>query len=151
MFMRMFVSLLYAISIISCCAVIKNAQAVDYTTHYSNNSHGTSTSNTANAESVCTNKDIRRIKKFNDKAQRYIDGYKEYMKNIKKSATSEDNVKKLIKENKKLMKFFTSDNYSQMRNVYDRCGMKIPTINFGEMFWMPERMLGQSQGCSAYQ
>ena len=149
MSVRMFVSLLYAISIISCCIIAKNVYATDYTTSYSDNSHSASTSNTAGAKINCTKKDISRIKKFNNKAQYYLDKHKAYLKSFKKATLSETNIKKLIKENEESMAFFMSDDYFRMKDIYDRCDMKIPAISFGEMFWMTDEMLGRNQGCSS--
>lgn len=115
---------------------ISTASAQKYTTR--SNRASASSSSSSELEK-CTAEDVKAIKKFNPRVKRAI----------KKMTMSEgiENENRAIKEAKKALKFFTSEEYEYMKKVYIRCGREMPTHKHEPPFWVPEHLGGNTDTC----
>lgn len=122
---------------------ISSAIAQKYTT----SSSTSTTSSSSNAKSEkCTVEDLKVVKKFDSKANRKLKEARD-MRAANKEKLGGD-AEKNAKEMMKVIGFFSSDEYNQMKSVYKRCGIKIPTYYDESSFWVPDEMGGNGGTCT---
>lgn len=110
--------------------------------------------------SRCTNEDLNTIRNFDRTAKRNVRAFKrnmeemqsmrkEILKNHSPSASTLTEVKDFSRKRDKVYDFFESDEYNAMKPVYARCGLKIPTPNWGVNmpFWVNDNVLEDTGIC----
>ncbi len=81
----------------------------------------------------CSPADIKAIKKFDVKATRKVNQYLKFLSKTDDRLTEEPSDKL-----EKFRKYFYSDKYTAMKDIYKKCGKEIPWPMQPAPFWMPE-------------
>ncbi|MFP4098070.1 MAG: hypothetical protein ACLFP8_02205 [Alphaproteobacteria bacterium] len=101
---------------------------------------------------LCSRNDISAINSFDRKAKSYVKKFGEVMDMIESSGLAEEepgtriprekaNTARRIEKNmENVFGFFLSEEYQEMREVYERCGMEIPRAKIEPSFWTPENI-----------
>ncbi len=85
---------------------------------------------------VCTDKNMRDIDSFDRRAVKTNAKIQALHFDFRSYAT-EKKSEEFIKELAKLNAFFTSEQYEEIKPIYKRCGVELPTAYEDKPFWMP--------------
>ncbi len=114
-------------------AMTNTVFAIDYTAKR-NKTHKQSLNNGELAK--CNRDDLKIIKRFNYKVKEKIEEYKaieETAPTVLSRKDAEEFTEKMI-ENRS---FFLSDEFKEMKIIYERCGLEIPELKSEPPFWVP--------------
>lgn len=85
---------------------------------------------------VCTNNNMKDIDSFDRRAVKKNAEIQALHYDFKSYATK-DKSEDFIRELAKLNSFFKSEDYEEMKILYDLCGVEMPTVYEDKPFWMP--------------
>jgi len=145
MSIRAFISFLFVLFAVS----ILNMGSVMAQKYTASSKNATASSPSGSQSGKCSIDDTKKIGKFDRKVRRYVAKSRKLadLAEESKDIDSPRESKKKARWNKKVMDFFLSEEYLQMKVVYERCGKKIPSMELPSAFWVPDEMFGDGGSC----
>ena len=83
---------------------------------------------------ICTKKDMQQIRRFHPIAKEKVEEFRELEKKGYK-VDSKNEAERYTKSLKETKSFFESEEYMEMKIIYERCDQKIPTIDHEVPWW----------------
>ena len=94
-------------------------------------------SHTVSANTSCSQKDLKAIKKFDRKLKKAQENIQDIYQEARRERDP-DEIEDTADDIDEAGAIYDSPEYASMKPVYERCGRNIPDINSGfKPFWMP--------------
>ena len=120
---------------ISCVVISGSALAISYTTKGNKTIQQKENAQT----SQCSDRDLASIKRFNRRAEKKVKEMEE-LSEIAEKVNTDREARDFSKDGEKVLEFFISEEYEEMRVVYGQCGLEIPSYNPVPPFWFSQNI-----------